>query len=574
MTAWNLQSFSKVAESRLGKLLLVLILTSNLALGFTSATRKSVTVDEFALLPNGLALLHEKAFQIDPGVPPLAKMLMALPVFWDRSNICFPKIVVDQSTWQYGYDFAIQNPANYQTYFLKARIVSLFMLGLTCLLAFILAHRFYGQTGAFITLVLVCFSPTLLAHGRLATTDIYLTTAILGTFLAFDLYVLKPGIPQMMLLGIMVGLACLCKFTGILLFFILPLAILIIKLTCRGTNSLKYNLVRSNIGCYTWAIHGTVIVFTALFIINAGFQFHQPMMTMGKFVFVSEICNKAQSIIPGWLPVPLPAYFLSGIDCQLAEKGYDAYLLGDFNRTGFWHYYLIAFLVKLPLPLLVLGIFALMRMPRISCREIPMVVFGMIMFLFFSLAGQKNIGIRYLLFEIPIGCIWIGRLTMSSSRLKWNIGDKLMPLAIGAGCIWLVLVSVTTWPNYLSYFNILSGGSTQGRKYLLDSNLDWGQDLTGLKEYMDANKIQSVDLAYFGRVPPELYGIRYQHLFGKPQQRYVVISANHLWGRMYFLNGTGYRTTARDVYAAFRKLDPVTVIGHTLYVYDMEKVNL
>ena len=91
---------------------------------------------------------------------------------------------------------------------------------------------------------------------------------------------------------------------------------------------------------------------------------------------------------------------------------------------------------------------------------------------------------------------------------------------------------------------------------------------------MDANEIQSVDLAYFGRVPPELYGIRYQHLFGKPQQRYVVISANHLWGRMYFLNGTGYRTTARDVYAAFRKLDPVTVIGHTLYVYDMEKINL
>ena len=128
--------------------------------------------------------------------------------------------------------------------------------------------------------------------------------------------------------------------------------------------------------------------------------------------------------------------------------------------------------------------------------------------------------------------------------------------------------------NKVSLSNILSGGPTQGRKYLLDSNLDWGQDLIGLKKYMDANEIQSVDLAYFGRVPPELYGIRYQHLFGKPQQRYVVISANHLWGRMYFLNGTGYRTTARDVYAAFRKLDPVTVIGHTLYVYDMEKVNL
>ena len=41
-------------------------------------------------------------------------------------------------------------------------------------------------------------------------------------------------------------------------------------------------------------------------------------------------------------------------------------------------------------------------------------------------------------------------------------------------------------------------------KVLLDSNLDWGQDLITLRDYMRRGNIDHVDLAYFGRVDPQI----------------------------------------------------------------------
>ena len=130
--------------------------------------------------------------------------------------------------------------------------------------------------------------------------------------------------------------------------------------------------------------------------------------------------------------------------------------------------------------------------------------------------------------------------------------------------------ALVVWPDYIAYFNLVSGGPSNGHKYLLDSNLDWGQDLIALREYMDREKIESVDLAYSGRVKPEMYGIRYKDLFGRPRQRHVAVSANLLWGRMYFVNGTARWPQNKDTYAYLRPLKPKGVLGHTIYVYDLQ----
>ena len=49
-------------------------------------------------------------------------------------------------------------------------------------------------------------------------------------------------------------------------------------------------------------------------------------------------------------------------------------------------------------------------------------------------------------------------------------------------------------PNYLAYFNEAAGGPAQGWRWLVDSNVDWGQELPGLKRYMDTNGIARVTL--------------------------------------------------------------------------------
>jgi hypothetical protein len=125
-------------------------------------------------------------------------------------------------------------------------------------------------------------------------------------------------------------------------------------------------------------------------------------------------------------------------------------------------------------------------------------------------------------------------------------------------------------PHFLAYFNTVSGGPGRGHEYLLDSNIDWGQDLITLRDYMEREGIDSVDLAYFGRVDPAIYGIKYRPLLKTISHRYVVISTNLLWGRMYFLGGTRTGPTNRDYYAAFRRLKPKTILGYSLYVFDLK----
>ncbi len=551
------------------RLLFVLILLINICLSVSSAFHKSVTVDEFSLLPSGLAILDNGAFQIDAGVPPLAKALMAMPVFFSTSGYTMPDPDRESvSGWELGGKFAVANYANYHAYFLRARIMSMVMLVLICLAGFSLASRLYGPWGGLVAAVFICFSPNLLAHGRLATTDIYLAAAVLGILLSFDMFFKEPSWPHALLLGFMLGIANLCKFTGILFFIILPVVVVLIFAAQKkgiGQANKYPTITRTSV----WMT--IVAVFFALFIINGGFLFKETLRSLGAFQFKGDFLLLLQKILPSWLPVPVPAQYILGLDAQLTEKGYDAYLLGTFNDTGFWYYYLIGFLVKLPLPLLILPVLAFATAPGISQREIPLLTLSLLMFLFFSVVGHKNIGSRYLLFLIPIGGVWIGRIAVSAINCSKKASISLKALLL-SGAVWMMLSVFSVWPHFLPYFNLVAGGSAQGHKYLLDSNLDWGQDLIGLREYMERHEIQSVDLAYFGRVFPEIYGIRYRNVTGAPQQRYAVISANLLWGKMYFINGTSYWPTNRNTYAAFRDLEPETIIGRSLYVYDMQKI--
>jgi hypothetical protein len=317
----------------------------------------------------------------------------------------------------------------------------------------------------------------------------------------------------------------------------------------------------------TWLWEACALAF-AVFVINAGYLFDGSLTLLGNYPFHTKLFQSLQNILPGWLPVPLPYYYFLGWDVQLAEEKYISYLLGKISTEGFPHYYLVALLVKTPCPVLVLTVLAWLFGGRPTRREVPMLVTAGALLAFFSLGSHKNIGVRYVLFLFPLMGVWIGRLTRAK---LWSAGHQpRLRLAVGVAVLWLFVNALAVWPDYIAYFNLLSGGPSNGHTYLLDSNLDWGQDLTTLREYMDRERIEEVDLAYAGRVKPEMYGVRYRDLVGRPQQRYVAISANLLWGRMYFVNGTTRWPRDKDTYAYLRALRPQTVLGHTIYVYDLQ----
>jgi hypothetical protein len=130
--------------------------------------------------------------------------------------------------------------------------------------------------------------------------------------------------------------------------------------------------------------------------------------------------------------------------------------------------------------------------------------------------------------------------------------------AIGAGLIaWMVVIHTFIWPDYLSYFNELIGGPGKGYLFLRDSNIDWGQDLPGLRKYMDENNIDNIRLLYFGTADPLYYGIEYADLdvsehISPINGRIYAVSVHYLesveWGG---------------------KIPPSTNVGNSIFIYDL-----
>ncbi|HVX10659.1 MAG TPA: glycosyltransferase family 39 protein [Pirellulales bacterium] len=559
------------------KRIVALCLVGCFALAAGSAAQKSVTVDEYQALPHGLAICKTGDFHLATGVPVLPSVLPALPLLATEARLFTANMPAYTSSWQCGLQFVVENgferdpgsgrplpSGRYHDYFLLGRLTSIAVLLLTCGLAYGYSRSLHGPIAGLLTLAVACLSPNLLAHGRLVTPDIFLAAAALGSLWAFDRLLLAPNCARSCTLGICLGLAALCKLTGLLLFVLIPFCSMCFWLADYLHSRRDTPIANRRQRIWPFLLLSLLV---GVIVINAGYLFDGTCTSLGRFRFESVLMHRFAALLPAWLPVPLPRYFFQGIDAQLAESGYAAYLMGRFNETGFYSYYLVALLVKTPLPILLLCGLAWFRVGRPTRREMPLVVVAALMLLFFSLSRHKNIGVRYVLFLEPMMAIWIGRLLIDSAAPRTWLRRTVI---VAVGC--LAAVTLTSWPHFLPYFNWVSGGPAHGHRWLLDSNLDWGQDLVALRRYMEREGIEGIDLAHFGRVPPEVYGIRYRTLRAgeRRQNPHVAISANLLWGLMNVVNGDlNYWPDDSDAYRAFRGLRPKAVLGHSIYVFEI-----
>ena len=175
------------------------------------------------------------------------------------------------------------------------------------------------------------------------------------------------------------------------------------------------------------------------------------------------------------------------------------------------------FLLKTTLPLLAATVLVVVlvarrwrRMPATVRADLyavtPLaVLFGV--YWAVSLASHLNIGHRHILPTYPVLFIAAGAL----GRMLWRRrAGRFIVIALLAG---QVVEAALIAPNFLAYFNTLGGGPANGHRHLVDSSLDWGQDLPELKHWLDAHADGSaVFLSYFGLGEPAYYGIRAKRL--------------------------------------------------------------
>jgi hypothetical protein len=244
--------------------------------------------------------------------------------------------------------------------------------------------------------------------------------------------------------------------------------------------------------------------------------------------------------------------------------------MGEFSLKGWWYYYLVALAIKTPVALQVMLLFAiyigLSQRRRMSFYNCLFLLAPPSLLLIAISMVSVQLGLRYALPVLPFAFVFTGKLAQAV-KLK----GRLLLGATAVLSIWYFVSSVHIYPHYLAYFNEYIGGPSNGYKYLVDSNLDWGQDLRGLKGYMERRGIEEVKLAYFGTADPEYYGISYEPISdqdlaalreGRFARGVFAISATFLQGL--------YLPGDRDRYQWFRERTPTVQIGYSILVYEVD----
>jgi hypothetical protein len=272
----------------------------------------------------------------------------------------------------------------------------------------------------------------------------------------------------------------------------------------------------------------------------------------------------------------LPEAYLYGIAEQTrhATSGHSGYALGLYSETGWWWYFPFALLVKSPVSFLLLLLLPLCSRPRGGragrINSLRWLVFPA-SFLMVALSIKINIGIRYLLPIFPF------LMLLAGSTLDGTFSaplPRLRTLALGL-TISGILECLSAAPFFTPYMNWPSVLLAERHDILADSNLDWGQDLARLKEYLDENKISDVKLSYFGTASPRQLGLTHQalpgfNLYSRLENEWprggdpapgdtVAISASNLLG-LYVGERWMY-------YELLNRLKPVAVVGHSIYIY-------
>jgi len=549
------------------------------SLCFFGQFSNSVTVDEFSHFPSGLYILKTRDWRMNKEAPPLIKCLPALSSLTTKPKIETQPFQDVPNTWRLGYSFMNLNKDRYQSVFTYGRCIIIILglvLGLTI---YFWGKELYGYKGALLALSLYVFNPNILAHSSLVTIDIGVSLTIFFSVYCLWKYLRAPTAFSIALAGVALGLAQLSKFTALLLY---PIYFFIF-ITLYIASGLKKKDQKINFPATSIIKYGKdflIIILISILIINFGYLFSNSFLPASSYHFSSGLLKNIFSLFGSGFPIPLPYDYLTGFDYQLAQAVgghpfYVSYLMGEHSLTGWWYYYIVSFLVKNPVPFLIM-----LAMTIIACMEIKEARTDTVSFLciwvpaiayffYFSFFTHSPIGIRYLLPIFPFLFLASGFLFHQAIIKFKRIQYLLMFLMI-----LYILSALAAYPNYLSYFNIAAGGSRNGSHWLMDSNLDWGQSLPALKKYMDKNNIDKIKLGYFGRVDPEIYGINYSLAEQKPTQGIYAISINFLVGRPYYLlRENTHELLYIDInyYDQYRYLEPSAVVGHSIYIFDLRK---
>ena len=507
---------------------------------WVGVTREGVTFDEPTHLAAGYARLHSGVTYMDAENGMLAQLWAALPVAPLQPE--FPPPLDDQ--WQPPYEWKLGRAllfdgGNAELPILsRARVMMSVFGAVLGLVIFFWSSALFGWRGGLLSLLLFGFSPDFLTHSLRVTTDVpaalFLT---LTTWLGWRLC-LKVDTRGIVLAVV----ACVALFlTKLSAFLMVPIwgVMALIRLWKLPPLEVDIPGFRGEV-----ASRGGQLVVLGGVLAGCGLATFVAIWGVYGFEFLAIPAREVQGrSLPLWgtllergassaglvntlLSLKLfPEAWLYGLQHVFtAASKRNAFLMGDYSKTGWWYFFPVSFLVKTPPSVLViLGLAAVTGFrsrklmtcvsPAERWRTVPLWtqigVYGGV-----ALLSHLNIGHRHLLPMLPPLMILAGVALKAGSQHTAPRGPLLLTGLALVTLVWDVIPR----GHFHSYFSPLVGGPNQGYRYLVDSSLDWGEDLKDGLEFARAQVGKTLDeqvyLSYFGAdVLPDEAGIQYLPCF-------------------------------------------------------------
>lgn len=515
------------------------LLVLYVVMAVSATTQESNTFDEAEHLTTGYLYWVHSDEKLNPGIGVLAQAWAALPLLFDHLNVTpgTPEPPGKMTQWAQGYRFFYMMGNNPTAFLLQARfMISLLGAALGCLV-FFWSRELFGMAAGLVSLFLFVFCPTMLAHGALVTADMAVALCFFAATLCFWRLMHRVSAWNLtfsilafagLVLAKMSAVLIVPIFVGILL--VRCLSRLPVEVQFSGGSVVEGRWAKAAVGALALAAHA-VVTLALLWLVyrfsyfgwNETANLHKEMEAPGFSPWSGHGMRLVVLDALERLRVIPPAY-MEGFSHTLRTMSRGGSLLGFHSHTGSVWFFPVAFLIKTPLSTLALVLLSLvalalwrrnpngaepseMREPRRpGLYDLsPLLILGGV-YGAACLTAKLNIGHRHMMPVYPV------LFVLAGANAHWlRHPRRLAPVAVAVLLSGVAAESLYVRPHYLAFFNLLVGGPRHGYRYLVDSSLDWGQDLPGLRTWLDRNSPAGggtkVFLSYFGTGDPAYFGI-------------------------------------------------------------------
>jgi hypothetical protein len=401
----------------------------------------SPTFDELYHVAAGFEAVRYGQYTIDLQHPPLARMLFACPLRDANPTARDAGLWVAQ---------IYESAGDYMSGVVQTRRGNLVFVVIAIAAVYAWGSAVYGRPGGILSAALFALLPPVLAHGGLATTDMAATASFAVAMAVAHHWLERPTWPRTLALAVAVGIGVTSKFSFPLFF----VGALLVLLVARG----RYPLVKGLVA----AAFAFVLVWGVYLFDYGRMRSLDPETAQALLALPPAIRDAG---------LPAPGFFAGLMEISVHNRrGHTTYLLGELRNTGWWYYFPLVLGVKTPIPFLLLtaaGVVYAFRQRR--HRELIAVTS---LLLLIVMSGNINLGVRHVLpLYVPCAILGAGAILDLWTRKT----GRIAACALGS---WLLANSALAHPDNLAWFNAFAGRHPE--RIVVDSNLDWGQDLLRL----------------------------------------------------------------------------------------------